>query len=496
MIMGIRDRIGDRIANISPRREPSPLPDDIPYAGWLHVSPDATGNRPPITHDDRNYGRTHGQRASAPVHLLVSGETGRGKTRAVLGINILAWGPRPVVAMSSKGDMAELTIRGRATHGPVYLMDLSGEVRESELRGVEVTKVAADPVASITTDDEALDMASLLMEVGALGSGDGASSGDSFWQSLARRRLACFLRAGGWYPGENGTPVWGGGIEWALEACENAGPPGPGVGVTSDGIDPEATPEPPDFTEPSWDIAYRRACRQGSRHAASLLAAKAMDQRQRDSIGINCQVALSAWAQESVANGLPAFTPDMLTDPGATLYIVSPMGGAAAPAASLTLVSIVNYWRRRVGQLPPVLFVLDEVTNGSPIPAKRFLGWVGEGRSLGIRLVAAVQSTDQFGLIWNDAALRALRSIMPAVLVMKGGNEIELFERAAKLALPEETGAASLDAGGRVSHSRQRAPGIEVADLVPRTAAEGRLLLSGEQGVRVDLPDISRLGLV
>lgn len=491
-------------------RRTAPAPTDEPYAGFIDVPAGA------VIQDENNEHCQAGDLARTEPHLLVTGATGKGKTRSVLGPNIIRWGARPVVAMSAKGDMAELTIRKRATRGPVYLMDLSGEVRESELQGVPVTRVRCDPCASITSDDEALDLADLLMETGALGSGDtGGGGGDAaFWKTLARRRLACFLLAGGWYPdpGQNGKLVWGGGVAWALNACETIGPdaapPTGGTGITREGLDPDEVPEedagvpedqPVDLQTPNWSTAYLRCLLLDSWHAPSLLAAREMDPKQRDSIGINCQVAMSAWSLRSVANDHPAFDPAMLAaDPGATLYLVSPAEGGAAPAASLTLVQIVNYWRHRVGQLRPVLFVLDEVTNGSPIPAKRFLNqWVGTGRSLNIRLCCAAQNTDQFGLLWgNDHALRVLRNTFPAILVMLGANEQELLERAAKSALPEERVTASVDASGKASHSRERVQSIEMADLIPRRRSEGRLLLSGMQGVKVRLPDISKTDLL
>ncbi|KJQ99780.1 type IV secretory system conjugative DNA transfer family protein, partial [Gordonia sihwensis] len=474
-----------------------------PYAGWIRVAPGADGKQSPITHDERNEGRRHGDRALTPPHLIVSGETGGGKTRTVLGPNLVAWGPRPAVAMSSKGDFAELTIKRRAAAGPAYLLDLSGEVRESELQGVDVTRVRCDPCANLTSDDEALDLADLLMETGSLGAGDGGGGGDAaFWKALARRRLACFLLAGGWRPDPDrrGQRIWGGGVEWALNACETVGPDSAestgGTGVTSEGLDEDAIDETDeDLDAPNWTNAYLRCLAIGTRHAPSLLAARAMDEKQRDSIGINCQVAMSSWALEAVATGHTAFEPAMLDKPGATLFIVSPSTGAGAVPASLTLVQIVNYWRKRVGDLDPILFVLDEVTNGSPIPAKRFLGWLGEGRSLGIRICAAVQNSDQFSLIWSESALRVLRNVAPAVLILPGANEMELLERAARFAIPEERVTASVGADGRASHARDRAQSIEVADLVPRKRGTGRLLLSGMQGVAVDLPDISVLGL-
>ncbi|WP_299487233.1 type IV secretory system conjugative DNA transfer family protein [uncultured Gordonia sp.] len=455
----------------------APLPDE-PYAGLIDVAPGA------IITSEANAGLSAGDVARTAPHLLVTGQTGGGKTRSVLGPNIIRWGSRPVVAMSSKGDMAELTIRKRAQHGPVYLMDLSGEVRESELRGIDVTRVRCDPCAMITTDDEALDLADLLMETSDGGEGGGDSQ---FWKNLARRRLAAFLRAGGTYPNADGEPTWGGGVAWALAACEDVGD------VEDKGPDPDA---PVDLVTPNWDVAARRCAMLSSSHTQSLLAAKKMDARQRDSIGINCQSALAPWALQSLAeNSAPAFLPEMLEARGATLFLVSPMGGAAAPAASLVLVSIVNHWRKRVGKLRTILFVLDEFTNGSKIPAKRALGWIGEGRSLGVRLCMAVQGTSQIALLWGEAATKVLREICPAILVLPGPLEKDLMDGAAWAALPEERVTASRDASGRVSQGREKLE-RSAAELIPRRKGEGRLLLSGLEGVKVSLPDIAATDLL
>mgnify|MGYP000491090758 CR=1 FL=1 len=477
---------------------------DTPYAGFIRVEPAPDGHRYPIQHDERNEGKSHGDLAATAYHLLIAGETGGGKTRTCLVPNLISWGPRPAVAMSSKGDFAELSIRRRAEGGPVFLMDLSGEVRESELKGAPVTRVSCDPCANLTSDNEALDLADLLMETGAIGAGDTGGGGDAaFWKALARRRLACFLLAAGWRPDRTrpGQRVWGGGIAWALNACETVGDAAAestgGTGVTREGLDEDAVAASADddLEAPNWRSAYLRCLALGSTHAPSLLAARAMDEKQRDSIGINCQVALSAWADTNVANGDAPFVPGMLTQAGATLFIVSPSTGAGATPAALTLVQIVNHWRKRVGKLDPILFVLDEITNGSPIPAKRFLGWIGEGRSLGIRVVGAVQSTSQFELIWSPAAVKVLRTIFPAFLILPGANEDELMERAAKYAKPDERGTANVGADGRASHGRDRIRSVEPADLIPRRTGEARLLLRGLQGVAVDLPDMSTLDM-
>lgn len=514
--MAIANPLSAAKAKVAPRPKAGPPPLDMPYAGLLRNDVPKAG---PLF-DETNVGRQRGEVALTAPHTLVSGRTSSGKTRTCLAPNIVLWGSRPVVALSSKGDLAELTIRQRARYGPVYLMDLSGEVRASELKGVDVTPVVSDPCALIDDDDSALDMAALLLEVGALGGGDGSGGGgDSFWSTLAMRPLAAILRAAGWYYSpDDGSPVWGGGISWALAACEDSGadlaakpkkkkkkkkaePDSDAEdadgGEDDDGGEDEAE-EPIDHTTPNWDTAVIRCAIQECWHADSLRAAKKLDPAQRDSIGVNARVALSAWAKRAVA-GQPdatAFNPAMLEAPGASLYIVSPMTGAAAPAASAVLTSIVDHWRKRVGLLDAALFVLDELPNGAPLP--RLANWVGEARGLGIRLVVGVQASSQFEPKWGSAGLKILRDIFPSVLILPGAPEKELCEAAAWAMPLDERGTSSNDASGKASQSHEKYETIAGQELLPPTRQPnarqaGRLLISGRQGVLVDLPDISEM---
>lgn len=452
-------------------------PPDEPYAGVLIENvpndPDA---------DEGNAGRRAGEIAATAPHLLVSARTGAGKSRSILSVNAIRWGSRPVVVVSSKGDLAELTIRQRSRFGPVYLMDLSGEVRESELKDVPVVRVQADPCALIHDDDSALRMASLLMEVGGLGSGDGSGGGggdSAFWQTLARRPLAALLRAAGWYDRPGRGPTWGGGARWAVDACEV--PQGPDDAAEGD------------LDSANWDVAFRRSRFQDSWHANSLLAAQSLDPKQRDSIGINMRVALSAWTARAVADHdpklVPAFTPSMLEEPGATLYIVAPLNGAAPPAATSVITSMVDHWRTRVGILPSLLMVIDELPSTTPLP--RLANWVGEARGLGIRLCVAVQATSQFEPRWGTAGLKILRDIFPAILVLPGAPEKELFEQVASTIGQIERGTSQLDAHASASQGRDMQAAITAAELRPRRRGEGRLILGGMPGVRVSTPDMS-----
>lgn len=465
------------------------LPDE-PYGGLL----DLGGASDAIIEDEANSGLKHGDVARTAPHLLLSGRTGYGKSRTVLVPNILRWGPRPLISMSSKGDVAELTIRKRAELGPVYLLDLSGEVRESELRGVDVTRVRVDPCTTIHTDDEALELAGLLLRIGDIsdgGSGDGGGGDSAFWKNLAKSQLAAALRAGGMYPDPaTGEPRWGGGIDWVAQAVADVGPD----------LQSEAENEGDitalDVTTPNWNSIYWRTVG-GSRHAESIRVTKTMDERQRDSVRINLNVAVSAWNNDAVSGNQQEetpFHPSMLEGPS-TLFIVAGMSGVGGPAVAQALISVVDHWRKRVGELTPIMFVLDEFTNASPIPARYVLQWISEGRGLGIRLVVAMQSTRQLSLLWGQAAAETVRALMPAILVLPGAGETTLLREAAEATPPAERSVATTDASGRVSYAPQLVQ-PQYAELLPRRKGEGRLLLSGMAGVKVFLPDVAATDLL
>lgn len=483
-------RVIRRTVTTAPAAPTARVLPDAPYAGLL----DLGGSTGAIIEDEANEGRAHHSVARTAPHLLVSGRTGSGKSRTVLVPNILRWGPRPLISMSSKGDVAEMTIRKRAEVGPVYLLDLSGEVRESELRGVDVTRVRVDPCTSITTDDQALELAGLLLRIGDLsdGGGDGGGGDSAFWKNLAKSQLAAALRAGGKYPDPaTGKPRWGGGIAWVARAVADVGPDL--QGAAEDENDTAAL----DVTTPNWNSIYWRSSAQQSRHAASIRVTKTMDERQRDSVRINLNVALSAWNNDSVSGDPQTqkpFHPSMLEGPS-TLFIVAGMSGVGGPAVAQALISVVDHWRKRVGQLAPILFVLDEFTNASPIPARYVLQWISEGRGLGIRLVVAMQSTRQLALLWGQLAAETVRALMPAILVLPGAGETALLREAAEATPPAERSVATTDASGRVSYAPQLVQ-PQYAELLPRRKGEGRLLLSGMAGVKVFLPDVAATDLL
>src|SRR5699024_2260339 len=461
-----------------------PKPLEMPYVGVLREDQD------PLS-DDINAGRRAGELALGGWHTLLCGLTGKGKGRAVIMPGILMWGDQPVIAMSTKGDLVEGTIRKRSRRGPVYLLDLSKEVKESELRGVEVTRVMSDPCTLVNSDDEAMAMSDLLQataKVGSASGGDGGNS-DPTWENLAARPLAALIRAGGALPHpKTGELIDGGGIRWVLDALDR--PP-------KNREDGEAAdPTEDDLITPNWSNVYHRAYGLlNSRHAGAFHSVMTMSDKQRDSVAINLRNALKAWSLDTVVGDDTAvpFQPSMLEEPGATLYIVSPGDGSAASAACAVIEQCIQWWRRNVARdLPTLGMFLDELSQCAPLPALD--SHVSLLRGYNIRMLVAVQNTKQLKRRYKDS-WEELLVTFPSVLIMPGTPEKELLEQAAWFAGEDERVVSSTQ-DGVVTRSVERTERVTSSELLPRKKGTARLLIAGQPGVLVDVPDISATDLL
>lgn len=401
-------------------------------------------------------------------HVLVTGPTGRGKTTRVLAPGALLWrGPR--VLVSSKTDFMKITIdKGLAQRGPVYVMDLAGEVDDDvDWMPENAVRVVSDPTALIQNDDDALAMSALLMKVGALGASDGGGgggSGDAFWQTLAAQPMAALLLAG-----RNS----GEGMNWAVRAA---------------GCPMGESPEDP---KPSWTAAV--ALIDGkSRHADSLGEVIEMDPKLKDSLTATMKSGMTPWLLSTVsgAKGAVPFTPKMLEGPGEpTLYITAPADGVAAGAAVAVVEMIIRHWRRGVERgLPRILLSIDEACNTCPLP--KLPTYITEARGLGVACVIAVQSTNQMVLRWGQDGANVLREVFPSALVLHGAPEREMLENAAWWDGEGDVWRESIDANQARSMSAERAPRTTATSLLPHTMEEGRLLLFGMKGQLVELPGI------
>ena len=422
-----------------------------------------------------------GTPAQTAPHLLVSGPSGVGKSRRVLGPGILVW-RGPVVAVSSKPDLIDLCLQQRhewAGGRHTYVLDLSGEVPDDVLPpGVE--KVAIDPTALITSDDDALDLASILMQSGAAGAGGGTTQGggDPFWENISTAPLAALLRATGQR-----------GINWTRAA----------VGK----LDPD---DDENTEQACWINAVGILDEISPMLAAELSSATTLDPKMRDSIMVTMKSAVAPWLRSTVA-GIGShrpFVPDMLSHPKATLFMIAPATGVAAGAAVSCVDFISKRWRANqteLVKLPRLLMVVDELCNTMPWPKLPTV--VTESRAMGIHLLCAVQATSQFAKRYGTDGMNELRDVFPATLCLTGAAEKEMLEKAAWWYGQSERHKTSTDHLGRQSQSSERADTLTATDLLPRSIDQGRLLRGkrpgdtsvgiNEAGLLVHLMDISAL---
>lgn len=416
------------------------------------------------------------QTAVTAPHVLVSGLTGSGKSRRVLGPGILMW-DGPVVAVSSKPDLVQLTMADRLAddgYGRTYLIDLSGEVPDDFIPA-GVQRLVVDPVALIASDDDALDMATVLMKTGSVGAGQ--SQGDAFWETISAGPLAALLRAAG-----------SDGMRWARAAVGAVDAPG--------GSDEDT---------PSWVTAAQRLEMMGSTMLADELAsAGELEDKMRDSVVSTMKSAVAPWLRTTVAGrvGDAVFTPALLEHPKATLYMVAPADGVAAGAAVSVAEFVSKRWRRNQSEpvkLPRVLMVVDELCNTMPWPKLPTV--VTEARAMGIHLLVAVQGTSQFARRYGRDGMDELRDVFPAVLCLYGAPEKEMLEKAAWWSGQGDVQKASMDYMGRMSQNTERRENLSAHGLQPTSIDEGRLLRGrisssdprSEVGIMVDLLDIDEI---
>ncbi|MGH3556054.1 MAG: type IV secretory system conjugative DNA transfer family protein [Mycobacterium sp.] len=422
-------------------------------------------------------------RAASAPHVAISAPTRTGKTRRILAPAAVLH-PGPAVCVSSKEDLAELVLTKRC-FGVTGVIDLRPEKTLVWPAGVRA--MVTDPTRAITSPHEALTVAETMLATSGVGFG-GVSSGTTvaaggLWESTASRPLACLLYAAS--PQGNNL-----GMPWVLEAVENLG------------IAKEEETGPAALTKPSWLSAY--ALCPHPMLAEPLYAVLNMDARMRDSVKITTAKAVTPWvrlglsaaeaarARSSIDKlSIESFDLDMLDEPDATLFVLAPNTGTAAGAAVALIDSIVRRFRRKTAnhQLTHrLLLELDEVCNSCPLPD--LLTYVGESAGLGVNILATVQASSHFDVVYGPRYADALRDIFPGTLIMYGAHERHLLEQASHWAglATRRTDTYEPDTGGR-SQSSQFGQKIDWQELLPQNRQEAQLLQRGTAGERVHIPD-------
>jgi type IV secretion system protein VirD4 len=403
-------------------------------------------------------------------HCLISAPTESGKSRRLLAPACALWGG-PVVQVSSKDDVMQLTMQRR--FGPKALIDFRPIISPVYPMGVEL--MVYDPTSNIDTPYEALTVAETIMQMATVGMGSGADqvSDGGVWESQAAGPLAAFLYAAS--PSGNGM-----GMEWVLKAVDN-------LEVT------EAAAR-----QPSW-VQAAALCSRYEVLAIGMTRILGMEPRQRDSVAITMRKAITPWLRTTLmmaghADLTRVFDPAFLDDPTATLFVLAPADGTVAGAAVTLIDSLIRRWREKTSrceQMHRLLLAIDELPNTAPLPSLRRI--VGEGRGLGINLLAVVQASAQNDTVYGQVYAQELREIFPANVIMYGAHEEALLARTEDWSgLTFRRTESYGQADGHKSLSTDFGPVLRWQELLPPDPEHARLLLRGGLGHCVEIPDWTR----
>ncbi len=364
--------------------------------------------------------------------------------------------------MSSKEDLAELVLTKRRL-GVTGVIDLRPERTLVWPAGVRL--MVTDPTRSIANPHEALTVAETMLATSGVGFG-GVASGNTvaaggLWESTASRPLACLLYAASPQGNNRGMP-------WVLEAVEN-------LGIERDDEDGG----PAALGKPSWLTAY--ALCPHPMLADPLHAVLCMDSRMRDSVKITTAKAVTPWVRLGLSDAenaktlsaveqlsIESFDLGMLDEPDVTLFVLAPHTGTVAGAAVALIESIIRHFRRKTAnhQLTHrLLLELDEVCNSCPLPD--LLTYVGESAGLGVNILATVQASSHFDVVYGPKYADALRDIFPGTLIMYGAHERHLLEQASHWAGLATRRTESYENSGARSLSSQLGPMIDWQELLP-----------------------------
>ncbi|MDD2858983.1 MAG: type IV secretory system conjugative DNA transfer family protein [Candidatus Nanopelagicales bacterium] len=318
--------------------------------------------------------------------VLVIGPPGSGKDRRVAGPVLAAW-PGPVLATSTKTDLAEATWQARAARGPIAVFDPAGfgleagsTLRWNPVTGCEDKDVAARRAAAIIA-------------------GGMPSMNEQFWATAATRILRATLHAAALSTGS------------ILDACGWA-------------------------TNPTGWIAASEILRAHGAHewAAALRDDADLDPRTSSSIAATLTgtlIGLSNAKLRSALAPLPAEAPvDLaaLLAASGTIYAIAPAEPDShlvyRPWTTLLASEIAATLREQAhGRRlePPALLLLNELVHVCPLP--ELPGLLADGRGHNIATMAIVQDPAQLAARYTPDQARAITAAAQHRLLLSAGSD-------------------------------------------------------------------------
>lgn len=329
--------------------------------------------------------------AVEPGHsALVVAPTGQGKTENVMAPAVLDW-DGPVVAVSIKRDLYDLTAGWRSQHGEVRVLDPAGLTDPTEVRNAYWT-----PLSEARSWRAARMLADQMSGVGQRGAQQ--QGNDAYFAKASGELLAGLFFAAAHCPVPTMQTVSG----WLTDPK-----------IAMDIIETLLIELEQDERQPE-DV------RRNAPYALATIRLRMIgeDPRTVEPIRASAGATIRAWGDyrlgEVTVNGPGVLDPEWLwSDPKRwetdgdqrTLYVIGPDAEQGTYEAMFVgaITQIYNAYARAVqeGRAPNrrLLMVLDEVDKTAPIP--KLDTWVTAARGLGINLVIACQNLGQLDTVWG-----------------------------------------------------------------------------------------------
>ncbi len=351
--------------------------------------------------------------------VLVLGPPRSGKTSSLIIPNLLV-SPGPVVATSTKPDVAHATQAARSRIGRCLVFDPTGTRDLSD----HMTPIRWSPVQSCHTWDGALATARAMVAVGtASASGSGTTTLRSdHWSERAEALIAPLLHA---------AAVDGADMRTVLSWIDRRRAlPAQQVLAAAPGHSPQL----------ALDLLEGVTC---------------TDDRELSGIWSTASGAVGGYRTEAAlaATAAPDFDPEAFVRSSDTLYICAP--GRRQALVAPMVVGIIDDIRSATyerharsgvdgGDHLPVLLALDEAANIAPLPD--LPGLVSEGGGQGLNTLACFQDLSQARQRWGKAADGFL-SLFGTTVVLPGIGDVATLDALSVLAGDEEVGTRSLSSG-------------------------------------------------
>ncbi len=318
-------------------------------------------------------------------HLLVLGPTGSGKSSSIAIPAILEW-PGAVIVTDPKGELLERTIGARRERGAAAVF-----------APLMAPGDRWNPVAAISSSEDALRTAGFLMGK--------PPEREPFWHELALQLLHGLL------------------VEAAF-----AGLTLPQLLALLQQVPAEEVAG--EVLHPTARSLVQGALSGGDRTAMGVVAT------------LVARLGVFGTGQVASCTSTSTFDPTAVANGGlATLYcVVSPPD--APLLRGLLSALLAACWRAVFADPPkvPVLFVLDEFAQLTALPELPSL--VQLGRTQGVRMILLAQDLASIGSLYGSDTVTALWANCRTKMLLPGISEVDLLERASRLA-----GAATLHGG-------------------------------------------------